>query len=260
MKHILPITLIIIALFFSAQLIGLGITNKYLEKDLPYGIERPHIPEKTAPFSILAFVIMATLLVLVLAHFKSEFLWKLWFFLAVVFALSIAFSVFVPEIPALFIAIGLALMKVFRTNVYTHNLTELFIYGGLAAIFVPVLSVFSMIILLLLISAYDMYAVWKSKYMIKLAQFQTKLKVFAGIFIPYENKKAILGGGDIGFPLLFAGVVMKESNIFNGLIIALATTLSLFLLFKYSKKGRFYPAMPYITVGCLVSYYITLLL
>ena len=34
-----------------------------------------------------------------------------------------------------------------------HNVTELFIYGGLAAIFVPLFNLFSVIILLLLIFA-----------------------------------------------------------------------------------------------------------
>jgi hypothetical protein len=48
-----------------------------------------------------------------------------------------------------------------------------------------------------------------------------------GISVPV--KTAILGGGDMGFPLLFAGVVMKTSNIYNSLIIIAFTAIALFL-------------------------------
>ena len=75
---------------------------------------------------------------------------------------------------------------------------------------------------------YDAYSVWKSKHMIKMAKFQAKSKVFAGLLVPYKKnreesklpkkgkvsfkgvKTAILGGGDVAFPLLFIGAVMKS--------------------------------------------------
>ncbi len=45
-------------------------------------------------------------------------------------------------------------------------------YTGIAILFVPILNVFWMIILLIVISIYDAYAVWKSKHMVKMANFQ----------------------------------------------------------------------------------------
>src|SRR4030042_253465 len=100
-------------------------------------------------------------------------------------------------------------------------------------------------ILLIAISIYDFIAVFKSKHMVKMAKFQTQSKVFAGLFVPYtpkaqpselaeikaqksdktapglpgqkvEKKNAILGGGDIAFPLLSTGAVM-ESLVGKGL-------------------------------------------
>jgi presenilin-like A22 family membrane protease len=167
-----------------------------------------------------------------------------------------------------------------------QNLTEVFIYGGLAAIFVPILNIFWVFMLLIAISIYDMIAVWQSKHMIKLAKFQTKSKVFAGLLMPYQMPKkekqikklkipksklkikkqgiktAILGGGDIGFPLIFAGVIMKDLMLTNpeligflkALIIPVFTSIALLTLFLKSKKDRFYPAMPFIFVGCLIGY------
>ena len=155
------------------------------------------------------------------------------------------------------IALILALLKIFSKNIFSNNVTELFVYGGIAGLFVPILGLFSVFVLLILISIYDMIAVWKTKHMVKLAKFQSESNIFAGLYIPYKkNREAILGGGDIGFPLLFAGVVLKEFDFTKALIVVAVTTIALFLLFMYAKKNKFYPAMPFLSAGCFVGYLI----
>ena len=105
-----------------------------------------------------------------------------------------------------------------------------------------------------------MYAVWKSKHMIKMAKFQTESRLFAGLLIPYgKNKTAILGGGDLGFPLIFTGVMYKTIGL-ESLLIILTTTIALFLLLYKSEKNKYYPAMPFISMGCLMGYLLTLLI
>ena len=81
-------------------------------------------------------------------------------------------------------------------------------------------------------------------------------------------KTAILGGGDIGFPLLFAGVVMKGLMLDNSLMVGFLKTLiipvvvsiALFLLFVKGQKDKFYPAMPVLSAGCFIGYGILLLI
>jgi len=254
-----------------AHLIGLTIINNYLpkktstgeiiEKELPLKIERPEIEEKTSFITIFIIIIFSTLIALLLMRFNAMKLWKLWFFISITLTITIALNAFIHQYFALAIGIIFALIKVFKPNIIVNNLAELFIYGGLAAIFVPILNLFSITILLILISIYDFYSVFKSKHMIKLAKFQTKSKIFAGINIPYkikEEKKekfttAILGGGDIGFTLFFSGVVLKEFNFLSAVIVSLITSLALLFLFLYSKKGKFYPAMPMLTLGCFLG-------
>ena len=104
-----------------------------------------------------------------------------------------------------------------------------------------------------------MYAVWKSKHMIKMAKFQTKMKLFAGLMVPYGKKTAILGGGDLGFPLLFTGVIFKNSG-WESLLVVACTTIALGVLLYKSEKNKYYPAMPFISLGCLVGYILTLLI
>ena len=121
---------------------------------------------------------------------------------------------------------------------------------------------------------YDMYAVWRSKHMIAMAKFQTKSGIFAGLLLPYQmpsltgSKKgakksvrtAVLGGGDIGFPLIFAGTVLAASGFLSGLFVAIGATAALLVLLSFSQKNKFYPAMPFLTIGCAVGFLATFLL
>lgn len=299
MKHTLKVTLWLVALFFIAQVIGLLITSAYIDHkatqetgeikfmNLPYDIERPPVEEGSSFVFIFTAILIGTVLALLLIKFKRTMLWKIWFFLAVVLSLSIAFSAFINVYVAFSLSLVLAAYKIFKPNLFIHNITEVFVYGGLAAIFVPIMNLFAIFVLLVLISIYDFIAVFKIKHMITMAKFQTKSKVFAGLLIPYKIGKegkgnkvkkgvkvkqfvrtAILGGGDVGFPLLFAGVVMKgmmiEYGLFFGflrtLIIPVVVSAALFLLFVKGKKDKFYPAMPVLSLGCLVGYGILMLL
>jgi presenilin-like A22 family membrane protease len=304
MKHSLLITLILVGVFFVSQIVGLAITDQYIAEkvvnettgevinitygSLPLDMERPEIEESKSYLFILGAVLIGTMLVLLLIKFKGFKLWKIWFFLAVSLCLTISFWAFLSklgflgQVLAVLLAVGVAVLKIYRTNFIIHNLSEVFIYGGLAAIFVPIMNLYAVVILLLLISVYDMIAVWQSKHMVKMAKFQTQSSVFAGLSIPYklpakakkgvkkakaagkkakeDVKSAILGGGDIGFPLLFAGVLMKGSTFLKVLIVPVVVTVALFLLLFFAKKDRFYPAMPFITAGCFVGYGLFLLL
>ena len=297
MKHTLKITLLLVFIFFITQVIGLSITNKYIDhkttvetgkatfEALPYNLERPQIEESTSYIWIISAIIIGTLLLLLIIRFGKMNLWKLWFFLAVFFTMAIAFSAFIPQTIAAILAFALALMKIYKPTTIIQNLTEVFIYGGLAAIFVPVINVFAAFALLIVISIYDIIAVRYTKHMIKLAKFQTKSNIFAGLLIPYGKKEkiatkekgiiqkknegriAVLGGGDIGIPLLFAGVVMKGLMLNNPeligflkvLIIPVFVSLALLFLLIKAEKDKFYPAMPYLTSGCIIGYFIILL-
>ncbi len=289
MKHNWPVTFVLVSLFLVAQLIGLVIIKNYVDlaktaetgqvewKSLPtiagYGLERPDVPPTTSVIYILFAVLIGTVLILLIVRWQSVLLWKLWFWLAVVLCLHIAFAAFMPNQYALLLAVVLGSLKIFKPSVIVHNATELFIYGGLAVIFVPLLTPITAIVLLALISVYDMYAVWKSQHMARMAQFQAASGVFAGLLLPYAPTKlelkapmkkgkvrtAILGGGDIGFPLIFAGVVMKTAGL-EAVLISLGATAALFALLLYGQKKRFYPAMPFLTAGCLLGYGLLVLL
>ena len=290
MKHSLKITVILLIFFLLAQFIGIAVLYKYIDqekstaegkmfKDLPFG-ERPELEEETSFISVIISILIGTGIALLLLRYELFWILRIWFLFAIVVSLTVAIAAFLPGIISFVIALGIGLWKIFKPNFWIQNATELFMYGGLAAIFVPVFNLFSVSILLVLIAIYDAYAVWKSKHMITLATAQAKAKMFSGLLIPYALPKkgegitesvlpsqkvpqkvrtAVLGGGDIAFPLIFAGVILKEFGVWQSLLIPFCAALGLGLLLWFSKEKKFYPAMPFIGAGCFLGLGIILL-
>jgi presenilin-like A22 family membrane protease len=286
MKHNVKITAILLAMFVVTQLIGIYVVNYYapVETTLPFGLEPPEQPEYGSMFwgIVLAFIIAISILFL-MTKFKWKFILRAWFFVVIVLALSISLIAILPTkiiLISLVIAVVLASLKVFQRNFLVHNFTELLIYPGIAAVFVPILNVWTVIALLVLISIYDAWAVWHSGIMQKMAKYQIDhLKIFSGFFIPYASKKvrqqikkwkqtlskkqlnkkkikvnvAILGGGDVVFPIITAGVMLKTLGLIPALLVILGATLGLAYLFFAAEKKKFYPAMPFITAGILLG-------
>ena len=296
-------------MFLVTQLIGLYVVSNYSTtriengdivnvsgQPLPYGLETPEIEKpsdyQSVFYMILFAFIIAITIIFFLTKIKAEFILKAWFFLVVTLALGITFNSFFQIkyawLIALAIALPLAFLKIFKRNFLLHNATELLIYPGIAAIFVPILNFWTILILLGIISLYDMWAVWHSGIMQKMAKYQINtLKIFSGFFVPYLSKKirmkikeakkskskkksikvniALLGGGDVIFPLITAGVILKTKvslpfglhEFIGGFIPALfvigGAMLGLGFLFFISKKKKFYPAMPFITAGILLG-------
>jgi len=291
MKHTLKVTVALVSFFLMSQLVGLLIINQYIDheksiekkeiimKPLPYNIERPEVENQSASFIYISVsILMGTILVLLLVKFNKPLIWKIWFFATVWLTLAIAFAAFINNIIAAVLALAISILKLYKPQIIIQNISEVFIYGGLAAIFVPIINLFAAFMLLIVISIYDFIAVYKTG-------FQSKSKVFAGLVIPYEkvkiptegkslktsaqgkkSKVAVLGGGDIGFTLIFAGVVMKDlmlkETILAGFlktsVIPVFVSIALLILLIKGQENKFYPAMPVLSLGCLLGYLVVL--
>ena len=313
MKHTAKVTLILMGIFLLSQIFGLYALNLDLKiiKNAQIGViesinysqpiigARPEMGSTSAFWYVITAIFIGTVILLVLIRFKQVKIWKAWFFLAVLMTISTTLGIFIPMIIAFVLAFILAVLKIFKPNFFIQNITEILMYTGIAYLLVPLFKsdygVLMAVLLLLVVAVYDAYAVWQSKHMIKMANFQTESKIFAGLSVPYSQKDkgkteiklaipkgadfkaenkgekiALLGGGDIAFPLIFSGVVMQAlvlnygvSKIFAFLEVQIITVFAagaLLLLFIYGKKDRFYPAMPFIGAGCLLGYSLVMLL
>lgn len=294
MKHNLKVTFILLAMFIITQFIGLYVVNHYSvqENTLPYGMETPEAEDSSdfytsfLPSIIIAFI-FAILLLILFTKFNFGVILKIWFFAVILIAIGIFFNSFFPDekyFPylALVFALPLAIIKVFKRNFLIHNLTELVIYPSIASVFVSLLNFWTVIILLILISVYDMWAVWHSGIMQKMAKYQiNELKIFSGFFVPYISKSvrmklkklpkselkdkkvkanlAILGGGDVVFPIIASGVMLRQFGLFPAIFVMIGATLGLSYLLFFAEKKKFYPAMPFITAGILLGILVSFL-
>ncbi len=299
MKHKLSITLILLGMFFVTQIIGIYVINASDTQGLPFGLDEDTDVNEPNFITIIFALIMAFILFSLIMKYNLKLVMKTWFFIVIVIALAISINTFLVGTieasakTALFIAMFFAFFKIIRPNIIIHNLTELFIYPGIAVVLIPILGVYSMIVLLIIIAIYDAWAVWKSGLMQKMAKYQMEeVKVFGGFLIPtmdkktrekikqikqkYKGKKipayikkkkfkvslAILGGGDIVFPIITMGVFMRAypqqilwgiPGLIPALFIMGGAILSLTYLFIITKKKKAYPAMPYITTGIFIG-------
>lgn len=311
MKHSWKITTTLLCMFLVTQLIGLAVIHAdvfHLSVEINGTIQQvsnPQLswiqpPEDISPgISISSIIIsftIAVFLIFLLSKIKAILFLRIWFFIVVILAIYLCIYAFEKIVPwqinpvvavilPVIISVPLAFFKIFKRNLLVHNFSELLIYPGISAVFVPILNVWTIIILLVLISAYDIYAVWHSGFMQKMAKFQiNQLKFFAGFFVPYLGKKdkekikiikqkyknqktaekqlrnkkikvslAILGGGDVIFPIIAAGIFLKSFGLISSLLITFGATIALAFLFITARKGKFYPAMPFLTAGIFLG-------
>jgi presenilin-like A22 family membrane protease len=52
----------------------------------------------------------------------------------------------------------------------------------------------------------------------------------------------------------------KEIAFMRTLIIPIITTFAILILLMKGKEGKFYPAMPFVTAGCLLGYLLVLII
>ena len=287
-------------MFIITQFIGLYVINFYLseQEKIPYGFDQTENIEKDSELYLQFFIsliisfLLAIAIVFLLMKVRYILFMRAWFFIVIALSLGITLNVITSKInliyPSLFsivFGVTLAYFKVFKRDLVIHNLTELLIYPGIATIFVSILNLPFTILLLIAISIYDIWAVWHSKVMQKMAKFQiNSLGIFGGFFLPYASKEikqkiknlklkykdkiplsvikrskikvnlAILGGGDVIFPAISAGVMLKTFNSFMpAFSVIFFASLSLLYLFIFAKKRKFYPAMPYLTAGIFIG-------
>lgn len=138
---------------------------------------------------------------------------------------------------------------------WIQNLFMTIALPTIAAIVGYLLPLWASFLLLAIMALYDAVAVWKTKHMIELATQFVDMRVIPGISVPKRTEKegfAILGGGDVFFIVLVGASIWKYNPVvavWDMYVMA----LSIVVLFAMSKKGKFYPALPFIFAGAVIG-------
>ncbi len=250
MKHAINITLLLIGLLLVSELTGLLIIKYYSENDLPLGIGKLEDEGLESLMEIISILAFLTVIILITIRLKIRRVWKVAYFTGIVIALTITLYPLLKEM-SLMTAVITALLKMKIKDNYFYNITEILIYGGIGAVITPLLNPITGVALLIIISLYDIYAVYYSKHMVIMAKEQKKEGFFPGINIKIGREQAILGGGDIAFPLVFSGIFI--ANPLRSILIILGAAMGMCILLTKGKKGKYYTAMPITSAGCITG-------
>jgi len=212
----------------------------------------------------LAFLPMAVLRVVVKALFITLYAWGVF----VVLGLSL------PPPIAGAIAVGGALAWLKWPRLWLHNLLLGVSLVGYGSVFGFVLTPGIALAIMGIISVYDLVSV-KSGHMMWMVKKLSGVSIIPAFVFPKagadwsmslsdvklddadERIVSILGGGDIGFSLIFLVSVLSSSGVVAAFWMAvalLAGLLSVFLVQKVWFKGGPTPALPPITAAAALGY------
>ncbi len=244
------------------------------------------LPSQSSPlwwilgYFFAAVVVVAVVLFIIPVRFL-KYVFK------AIFALMYGWGVLIvllntPGPTSYIVAAIAALAWLIFARIWLHDLLLLIALAAAASVFGYLFSPLVFMIFMIIISVYDFLAV-KFGFMVWMADklsdsaslpafiFPKKmgdvgLNIKAVQFSELKKEEAsarehtILGGGDIGFPLMLAVAVYFEYGL-NGAILvggcALLGIMGAFLIQQYWLKGKPMPALPPITLLALVGYLIT---
>ena len=253
------IILALLGLFIVVQGLGLYLGSKLITV-IPVG---QVITSPEYGGYIFAYILFATAVVLLIIKYWKNFL-KVMEVLAVFVSAEIFFEVlllgFVPfgseTIPAVVLAAAITLSRLVWKNIITQDIAMLISIIGVGALIGANIGFLPALILLGLLTVYDVIAVFKTKHMVTMAKEIVKQQLAFTLAIPTPKHVFQLGGGDLVMPLMFSVAVLREF----GLVVALATvlgsmiTLTAFFAWLFNRPGRAYPALPPVTLGAILGW------
>lgn len=205
----------------------------------------------------------------------------------ILFTLMFAWGIFIvaalllPEIAAYAIAVIAGIAWLFWANIWLHDLLLLVTLAGAGSVFGFLFSPLTFMIFMLVIAVYDVIAV-RFGFMVWMADKLSESTSLPAFIFPRnagdwrlnlknvrvgELKKqevikreyTILGGGDIGFPLMLSVSVFFASGLPSAILVgafALVGLMGAFLIQRLWLKGKPMPALPPIAFLSLIGFVI----
>jgi presenilin-like A22 family membrane protease len=220
-----------IILFFSVQIIGLITANYYSSMDIRFTIINDDPNDIINAIAIILYILLVTGLILFLKRFfkKSGYLYIFEIF-ALLIGITIVLDIFLPYLSALLISFLLILIRnVLKANPsfkkillwYNNILLGIAIAGAGSTIGLS-LGIIPVVVFLILLSVYDIIAVFYTKHMVTLAKIFVKQNLALTFALPTKKKTYQLGGGDLVVPLIMSSsfyfVLIQEYSFITTLI------------------------------------------
>jgi len=212
---------------------------------------------------------------------KIRLLFRLLFAFMFAWGLFIVSFFFMPDPAAYTLAAVAGIVWLFWARIWLHDILLLIALAAAGAVFGFIFSPWTFMIFMLVIAVYDVLAV-RFGLMVWMADKLSGTTSLPAFVFPKktsdlklglqtvqvgELKKeaadkrehTILGGGDIGFPLMLSNSVYFASNMWSAVLVGAFSIVGLIVAFIIQKvwlKGKPMPALPPIAIGCLIGFVI----
>jgi len=253
--------IVIILLYLSIQLMGLQIGFELIGKieaeEIPPAVEEPENP--LSSLLIFVYILIGTGILLLMLKFKLDFIIRIMSFLMLLIGMLLSLWILFGYL-GLFMAIILLILSILKSrNPAVMNIVLLFTTPGIGALFGSSLAFIPALILIIILSAYDLIAVFWTKHMITLAE-GAKGKIPLMFAIPVGDRYLGLGTGDLAIPVIFSVSVLRDYSFMNAILTGLGGLVGITLLFVYilNKKEVALPALPPICAGLIAGFLVGL--
>jgi presenilin-like A22 family membrane protease len=226
-------------------------------------------------------VVVMGLVLFIIPLSKLKLVFRLLFALMFAWGVFIVVGLTLPDILSYPVAAIAGIVWLFWARVWLHDLLLLITLSGAGSVFGFLFSPLTFMIFMLIIAVYDVVAV-RFGFMVWMADKLSEADTLPAFIFPRQigdwklslsnvrvgdlrNKESderefsILGGGDIGFPLMLAVSVFFETGLSSAVLVgvfALIGLMGAFLIQSLWLKGKPMPALPPITFASLIGFLI----
>lgn len=249
------------------------VQSVYVPPPPPESPGPPYHPAQIDIFQFLVSFLLATLIMLFfLKVFKGKLLFEILFSGAVIFGSQGPLGIIFAKFDAFLLSFAIVIFRFAHPRIWTQNLAIIIAISGIAASLGPSVKPLMALLMLALLSVYDIIAVYKTRHMVKLFKGMAKRGAVLALVIPksfflwfgkFENiteknkdEFVFLGTGDLALPLFFAVSAFSLGVQFSlGIILGAAIGLAAdHIIFMNQKTRKPIPALPAIALFSILGY------
>ncbi len=240
-------------------------------------ITPPKIPVRFPLIYFFVAVAVIGIILFLVPRLALKVMLKILFLFLFGWGMFVTLGFSLPLAAALAIAVVAALLWLFMPRIWLHNLLLVVALASMGTVFGVFLAPWTAILFMLVISVYDILAVrfGYMMWMVKRLSVSDTLPAFvipktisgwnmdvrkARIFDDESERDfSVLGGGDIGFPLLLIVSVFFAHGFTRSLVVGVFSLLGLATAYWVQRKllkGKPTPALPPISLLSIIGYLI----
>ena len=268
----------LILIFIFVQAVGLFTASFYASlQDLRIALITDNPDDVINAIFIIFKILLFTGIILLIRKFSKKTGYLRFFeYMALFFGIVIVLDTIIPYIFALYLSVCFLCVKYIldkqdvkgKKIIYWYNNILLGIaIAGAGAIIGLSLGIIPVLVFLILLSIYDIIAVFYTKHMITLAKTFSKSRMALIFYIPTKERVYQLGGGDLVIPLVVSSsfyfyliqFLSLKCTLLSIFLVWFASLLGLFLTF-YILKVRKLKAMPALPLQALFMIIVIILI